>query len=510
MFASPSAVEPDLGATHDGFKVFPAYDTGVFWPPRPVILELNIRPWLRSVGASDLAHIPEAAWAHLPPHVDALWLMGVWQESEQSRAQALIHHRLQLQQLWPDLDDADVRGSPYAIRSYQVEPSLGGEAALADFRENASKRGLRLILDYVPNHVALDHPWVDQHPDWFVQGDQAAIASDSEAFFAAGSKIIAKARDPYFPPWSDVAQVHAFSAGARAAARDTLLKIAGMADGVRCDMAMLLLDDVFRSTWGERAGDPLARDFWQEVLPPVYAQYPDFLTIAEVYWNREAALLERGFKLAYDKDLYDHLRSDSASAVNRHLLVVQSLEDKLLRFLENHDEPRARASFPKERLRAALVALLTLPGAVLLHQGQAEGLSTKQHLFSRRPWIENTDSEVLEWHEALLHFRKHFQIQTGRCQLLKTHGWPEDQSHQQLLCWAWETAKGRALVIINHGTKAAYARIRLPWPLGGQDWLLRDPLQGARHVRSGDELTGPGLFVGLAPWAFHLFLLEQQ
>ena len=120
---------------------------------------------------------------------------------------------------------------------------------------SSHQRGLRLILDFVPNHVAPDHPWVSDHPEYFIQGSAEDARSDPASFIEFGGKVFACGRDPYFPAWPDVLQLNAFHPGLRQAVIETISEIAEQCDGIRCDMAMLMLNDIFERTWGGRA-DP--------------------------------------------------------------------------------------------------------------------------------------------------------------------------------------------------------------------------------------------------------------
>src|ERR1039457_7976 len=215
----------------------------------PVIYEINTWVWLndltRTYGHTiQLANVPDREWDGLASWgFDAVWLMGVWERSPagvriaQENPDLLAEYRRAL----PDFTPDDVAGSPYCVHRYVVDAHLGGPDGLKRARAELARRNMALLLDFVPNHLALDHPWTSQHPEYFIHEENGEIANG---------------RDPYFPPWTDVAQIDAFDAGARDAAIETLRSIASQCDGVRCDMAMLLLNDVFAKTWGDRAGPP--------------------------------------------------------------------------------------------------------------------------------------------------------------------------------------------------------------------------------------------------------------
>ena len=143
------------------------------WGFDPVIYELNTAAWLRDVGVRagrdvTLADVPADEWDRVsPPGVDAVWLMGVWRRSPAGLAIAQRNPGLvsSFRDTLPDLHADDVIGSPYCIAGYQLEPRFGEPDALAIARDELARRGLGLILDYVPNHVAPDHPWTSEHPE---------------------------------------------------------------------------------------------------------------------------------------------------------------------------------------------------------------------------------------------------------------------------------------------------------------------------------------------------------
>ena len=138
-------------------------------------------------------------------------------------------------------------------------------------------------------------------------------------------------------------------------------------------MAMLMMNDVFERTWGERGGPRPDDDYWPTVIRRDQGGHPDFVFMAEAYWDLEYALQQQGFDYCYDKSLYDRLEHEGAESVRAHLSGDSAYQNKLLRFLENHDEPRAAATFPPEKARAAAVTTLTQTGARLVYEGQLEG-----------------------------------------------------------------------------------------------------------------------------------------
>lgn len=487
------------------------------WPSRPIIYEINTWVWLNELSRQNkriitLGTVPAEQWDAIAVlGVDAVWLMGVWERSPEGIRIANENANLQtdFRRELPDYTATDNVGSSYCVRRYDVDEHLGGSDGLATARQMLAQRGLRLILDFVPNHVATDHPWVLEHPEYFVQGSHDDVVKVPGAFFEVGGMVIANGRDPYFPPWSDVAQLNAFSLSLRRAIIDTLHSIAEQCDGVRCDMAILLLNSVFEGTWGGRVGSSLSEEYWHEIICAVRFEHPDVLFIAEAYWDLERDLQQLGFDYCYDKQFYDRLKNESAESIQLNLSVDLDYQDKLVRFIENHDEPRAAATLSPEKERVAAVTLMTLPGAKLLYEGQLEGRRVRPPVFLARRPDEPIDSELQAFYYQLLAAIKETRLREGAWQLCERTGWPDNNSYMNLVAWCWNQSESHYLIVVNLSEDQSQARIHLPWDnLAGRTWQLTDVLNGNVFQRDGDEMHLSGLYVDLPAWRFH-FLHSQ-
>ena len=473
----------------------------------PFIYEINTWPWLNGMSASgspvDLSTVPDERWdAIADAGFDAVWLMGVWQRSPAGVAVALADAALvaSFREALPDWAPADVVGSPYCIGNYQVDERLGGRTGLAAARAALADRGLALILDFVPNHVAPDHPWTSTHPEYFVHGTPAELAADPESFTDVDGRVLAKGKDPYFPAWADVVQLNAFSPQLRAAMVDTLRDVAEQCDGVRCDMAMLVMNDVFASTWGERVGQAPAEEYWPAAIGAIHQSHPNFTFIAEAYWDLEWSLQQQGFDFCYDKRLYDRLVAGEATDVIEHLRADVGYQNRLVRFIENHDEPRAAAVFDDARAKAATVATLTQTGARLVHDGQLEGNARRLPVFLGRSPREGRDPEASDFHRSLLDVLRDMTFRTGAWSLCETSG-------SDLAAWCWDGDR-RWLVVVNLGAAPSTGRVSAPWDdLAGRTYRLTDPIADVVRTCSRDDLLD-GLPVELGPWQWHLFRVE--
>jgi glycosidase len=481
---------------------------------RSIIYEINTWAWLNEISrkygsAVTLASVPEEEWDAIAAlGVNAVWLMGVWERSPAGIRIAMQNESLMasFRRALPDFTEADNVGSPYCVRRYEVDPRLGGAGGLSSARERLAGRGIGLILDFVPNHLAPDHPWVTDHPEYFIQGSSIDLAADPSSFTEAVGKVFACGRDPYFPAWPDVLQLNAFDPGLRQAAAGTLLDIAGQCDGVRCDMAMLMLNSVFERTWGSRAGRRPEADFWSGIIPAVKARHPNLKFIAEAYWDLEWELQQQGFDFCYDKRLYDRLEKEGPESVRLHLLADMAYQERLVRFIENHDEPRAAAVFSPERLRAAAVAAFTLPGAKLLFEGQLEGRRVRLPVFLGRRPLEAHDAGLKEFYLRLLKAVGDEAFKSGEWRLCECRGWLDNSSYRNLLAWRWRWGEDFRLVAVNFSGSPSQGLVRLlPDDVSDKSVWLEDSFSGACYERSGEEMAQSGLFVDLPAWGYHFF-----
>ena len=494
-------------------------------PLYPALYQFNTRVVLREMSAGRPAVLDDVPGAFLDRIAalgfDWVWPLGVWQTGAAGRDLARRDDhwgRAAYQQLLPDLTDADICGSPFAVQGYDVNTDYGGDAALARLRERLLQRGLRLLLDFVPNHTALDHPWTQTHPEFYVHGTAADLQAEPWNYRQVGANILAHGRDPYFPGWTDTLQLNYRHPGLRAAMIDTLRRIAGRCDGVRCDMAMLLLPDVFQQTWGRRSqpsdgAAPVDTPFWIEALAALAATSPDFVFMAEAYWDREWDLQQQGFHYTYDKRLYDRLRGGQGEAARMHLWADLEYQRKSVRFLENHDEPRAAAIFPFDQHRAAAVVTFFTPGLRFVHEGQLEGRRIHVPMqVSRRP-VEEPNPALEQFYQHLLAALKRPEVRDGRWHLQDCRpAWDGNPSWRNFIVFAWEGDGNRRLLgCVNYGSTRGqcYAVLAIP-ELRGRKYRLTDLLGDAVYDRDGDGLAGNGLYLDMPAWGCHLFDMTEQ
>jgi hypothetical protein len=465
----------------------------------PHLYELNTWAWLDALSRRErrlvtLANVPERELDNLAERgFDLIFLMGIWRRSAIGRQMALTDPGLiqDYNRVLPDWRPDDVAGSPYSIQAYEPDPRMGGWDGLDLVRAKLSRRGLALILDFVPNHTGFDHAWVREAPDRYVHATPEACERRPEDFRRVEvdgvTRVIACGRDPNFPPWRDVAQVNYFNPDAREAMIAVLASIAPHCDGVRCDMAMLLLNEVFASTWGWLLGDrfsPPGDEFW----PDAIVRVPQLLYIAEVYWGLEWRLQQHGFQFTYDKRLLDRLRDHTPADVRTHLQADAGYANRLVRFIENHDEARSAVVFGP-RLPAAATVAATVPGLRLFYQGQLEGRRVRVPVQLGR-WPEEPPSPATErLYAALLRTASGRLFHEGQWRLLNVAP-AGDETHASLVAYAWRLDDETAIVVANlasassQGVVTMNEDVRMP-PEGvrvrldaGVSWLFSVSLNG--------------------------------
>ena len=492
-----------------------ANTTPILLRAHPHLYEINTWAWLEELSARlgrevKLGDVPEQEWDALRERgFDVVWLMGIYQRSAAARQLALEPESAkQYAAALPDWRPEDVVGSPYSVPAYKPDAHIGTWRDLDSVRKKLHPRGMALFLDFVGNHTALDHPWARQHPEFYVQGTQQDFDKDPASFYRVetktGTVFLARGRDPYFPPWQDTLQLNHFHPGLRAAHLADLQTIARHCDGVRCDMAMLQLNDIFARLWSKflPAGMTAPEtEFWTEAKKAA----PELVLLAEAYWGTEARLLNLGFSFVYDKDLYDAVRDLNLGGVRSRLGVPMSTQSRFARFLENHDEARCAVTFGGERLPALGTLMSTVPGMRFYHQGELEGRKIFSPIALRRAAPEEPDLAVVAFFGKILHVTNEDVFHRGTWNLLGVTA-EGDSTSGNLVAYEWRSDTAWKIIVTNLSGGASQGRI----PLGdrvsaSKQYIFDDQLNGVQYQRDGNELQGIGLFVRRDGFGAHLF-----
>ncbi len=234
--------------------------------------------------------------------------------------------------------------------------------------------------------------------------------------------------------------------------------------------------------------------------------------MAEVYWDLEWTMLQQGFDYAYDKRLYDRLREGHARPVREHFHAGLDYQDKLARFLENHDEPRAAAAFSPDVHEAAAVITFLSPGLRFFHQGQFEGRRKRISPHLVRAPQEAIDERLERFYERLLAVLRKPVVRDGQWQVLDcTAAWEGNWTWDCFLVFAWHDSGGERLVVtVNYAPNRSQCYVRLPFAdLGNARWRLEDLIGDATYERDGNDLQARGLFLDEPAWRAHVFSLTE-
>ena len=479
----------------------------------PHILEINTRSWLKRLETQygrrfTLADIPQEQWNQVKEAgFDAIWFMGVWKLSPSAQKIARENKEIQdqIRAIKPDFKPEDITASPYAVYEYEVDDVFGGNAALAALRAQLNGLGISLLLDFVGNHTAIDSPTVTSDPDLYINtGTQEPHAHKDWFFKNANGVYIAHGRDPYFAPWTDTAQLNYFNPKTREFMLANLERVANLCDGVRCDMAMLMLSKVHRDTWWEFIGGTLPKEeFWREALTAVHEKHPEFIFIAEVYWGLEWDIQELGFDYTYDKVLYDRLRFSNPENIKGHLGAEHLFQMRSIRFTANHDEEESLKAFGKEKSLAASTIIATLPGARMFHLFQLLGRPARMPIqYINDDFQEN--KEVLEYYTTLLRIASDPAFHGGQWSLRDVA--PAEMgndTNRNILAWQWKQMNTGKLIVINYSGAPAKGRLSMKGVYGSGNGIVEE-LTGQK-ITVTPEMLSQGYELNLKPYESKIF-----
>jgi hypothetical protein len=509
----PTSVEPNTIAEQLYGREIPTSLSSIH--KFPSLYQINTRVLMQELSLSigrraTLDDIPDGLFDQLTQNCfDWVWFLGVWQTGLAGRKVSRENKEWQgeFRRILPGFTEEDVCGSCFAVKNYKAHTDFGGNAAFDRLRDRVHQRGMKLLLDFVPNHTALDHPWVSEHPEFYVHGTEEQLREQPQNYIrmvcGGNPAVLAYGRDPYFSGWPDTLQLNYAEPSLQQAMVSELQKISRHCDGVRCDMAMLILPDVFERTWGMRP-----EPFWAKAIDTVRQSAPGFLFMAEVYWDLEWTLQQLGFDYTYDKRLYDRLIEGHARQVREHFCADLDFQAHSARFLENHDEPRAAATFHPEQHRAAAVLTLLCPGLRFIHDGQFEGRAKKVPVHLGRRANEEPDSSLLEFYEHLMACIRLPVVREGTWSLLNcAPAWDGNWTSDCFICFAWDySPEERLIVVVNYAPNQSQCYLHLPFgDISGHSILLQDLMSHEAFERDGSELSARGLYLDMKSWGYHIF-----
>lgn len=486
----------------------------------PKIYEINTRVWLRQFDTPEhkatLDDIPLSYWDSLREKgIDYVWLMGIWKTCESTIEKYCFEDGLvkEYSKALKDWKRDDVIGSPYSIDVYDVNPKLGNFKSLHKIRTELNKRNMKLILDFIPNHFSCESTLIKTNPDLFLTTTEKYFKEDPHTFFKPDvekSSVFAHGRDPFYPAWQDTVQVNYFSIKAREFMIKTLINLTKFCDGVRCDMAMLSLNNIFKNTWGgvlANNGYNTPRDeFWKLAIEIVKNTCSNFLFIAEAYWDLEYELQQQGFDYTYDKKLTDRLKVGYVPEIKDHLQAQKDYQLKSVRFLENHDEERAAKIFGREKSMAAAVIAGTIMGMRFYNDGQFEGKRTKLPVQLEREPKEQLCITLKNFYDKFLEVTNRDVFKHGNWNMLKPLASSEkNTTFNNILAWTWSYANEKRLVVINYADTVSTCWLKLDVRGYPEEFTLIDLLADKVYHRSAEEVHSTGLYIELRNYNSHIF-----
>jgi glycosidase len=485
----------------------------------PKLYEINTRVWIKQFGSkATLADVPAEYFKELAEKgINVVWLMGIWKTCPDIIKDCCFSNDLTASytKALPGWGQDDIAGSPYSINTYELNPVLGNKQDLLKVREIINGFGMKLVLDFVPNHFGAGTEYIKSNPDIFLQADDDSLGKDSYTFFKVDGKVFAHGRDPLFPAWTDTIQINLYSPEAREFLTNIMIELSGLCDGLRCDMAMLPMNNVFYNTWlgihNKYNVQKPKEEFWKESIARVRKQVPDFMFIAEVYWGLEWELQQLGFSFTYDKRMLERLLSNDIYGIKAHLQAEKIFQAKSVRFIENHDEQRSVTMFGKSRALAAATIITTISGMKLYYDGQFSGRRVKLPVQLCRQPEEKISNTVTRYYDKLLKVTKDEIFSKGEWQMLEPM--PLDStnfSFERLFAWQWRLKDRLALVIINYSDGTAQCRLRFNPLSEKHNIVLVDKLTEIRYKRSVDEIRSLGLYVELKAYNSHIFFVEEK
>lgn len=483
-------------------------------PKYPSILQLSARPWLyelsqsRGKSITSFRDIPDDVFTQIQSlGFDFVWMMGVWSVGpygvQHDRTDASLVSGFK--SLLPDYTEADVIGSPYAITNYTCNPELcpSGDSDLAWLRKRFNSLGIRLMLDFVPNHSALDSPWIESNIDYYIRAPSGT--SDPSRYYTNG---VAYGNMVYSSAWTDVGQLNYWNPALRTFMTEQLKKVASYADGIRCDMAYIVLNDPFQSQWSTELNawgwSRPSDEFWTGAIKAVKAEYPDTVFLAEVYGDYFITLQEQGFDFTYDKEMLDRLSSGHLDNLRGWISYMSTYHDHVCRFLENHDDNRAVSTFGSvTRSDAAALVAYTLPGMRFFFQDQWHGFANKLDVHLRRSASESKSTEAYNFYTKLQSIISSSVFREGTWTNLQVSG----NDAWRLVAWSWahKTTGEKRLVVVNFSEVSAGGSVVVSDVSGSGSVTINELINDVSYVRNAEEMRSTGLNVVINQYSGQIF-----
>jgi glycosidase len=492
----------------------------------PHLLEINARVFLNemrqkySMPDMSISMIPEEEWLKFK-HLgfDIIWLMGVWKTSEISKSISINEEFLRDFINKTNLDPSAIYASPYSVLRYTLDEFFGFEWELKALKEKLNSFGMQLFLDFVSNHIAIDSDFANDCVECLVCGDEIDYQNNKDLFCTKriGDKVyyIAHGRDPNFPAWKDTIQLNYFNPLTRQKMIEELKKISEMCDGVRCDMVMLSLNDIFENVWGwlvyKKGYRKPDTEFWQQAISEIKSINPQFTFIAEVYWGLEWKIQQLGFDYTYDKAFYDRLKKLSSEEIRGHLRAERLYQKKSVRFIDNHDEEPSITSFgDRRKALCASVMVSTVRGLRFYHYFQLKGIGIKIPVQIAFFDIEKyKDIEVEKFYEKLLKIVDHPAFHGGEWELCDVYPLsPENKTNRNIIAYKWTQMRTIKLIVVNYSSEISGGFIGISFKSKSDTVTLYEEFSERFFSYKSEEVSDRFKIESMQPYSFYIFDYE--
>ena len=474
----------------------------------PILYEISTRPWLFELSKkygrsiSKLRDIPIEEFDTLKQNgIEIVWMMGVWKLGTYG---VEFDRKQDYSNVLPGWTAEDVIGSPYAIAEYVCNPEIGTDEDLAWLRSELHSRGLKLMLDFVPNHSAIDAPTAE-NPKLYIRAPEGK--KDPNRYTDSGIAFGRYNHDA--DPWKDVIQWNYWENETREIMKQNLLKVLSLSDGARCDVASLLLNEFFEQTWKEELEywnyKKPEEEFWAWAFKEVKGKYPDAILLAEVYGDKEIeALYQNGFTYTYDKELLDKLMGTSKDVKDYISQKTLDYWDHSAHFVENHDENRIvyNVNGDVEKAKAAGTIAATLGGMIFMNHGQWSGFKNKLEVHLRRGADEMENEGVKRYYKRLMKVVQNPAFTSPSYYYVDNIS---GDKKDDFVAYIREEGDNHYLVIVNYSDKKGCSNVPIHNLEGTGEISIHEAIDDVEYIRNAENIKNNGLRVCLHPWQSQIF-----
>lgn len=478
--------------------------------------------------------VPESEWQELFKDHNSFWFMGIYRES-QAGQEFCQNNPYCIRDVECEIErrvdpKKDICASSFSIPEYSLNLKIapGGWSEwdkMVDYLDSYNKK---VMIDFVPNHTALDHSWAIDHPDYFVKGTKDQKQANPDFYYNVIDKYdrvnyLAHGKDPNYGGWADTLQLNYANPDLQAAMIEVLLILAKHSHGVRCDMAMLINSDTFIRTWGDRyfgghlTGSEISylknNEFWPKAIAETKARAKelgreDFPFLAEAYWDIDK--LGKNFDGIYHKELYDSIQvqdyKGNSIPINHDKireLLCNTPNFKWHTFIENHDEQRAVKKFGEKASKAAAIISAFGPFTFLMNQNQEKGYRLRIPAQIKHHLGEKTNLSIKNFYDQILKLRNSRLCQEGEWSVV----WPNPKMDSRIITVKYTLEDKTLYLTTNYCDQTSYGNLT---QINHYDNAKVSSLTDNKVIENVDQDRSNGLFLKLNPWESQIIFVDNS